>query len=317
MREVFDGVINLNKPVGITSQKAVNKIKNITRAKRAGHAGTLDPQATGVLLVCMGKATKITSFLMDTPKEYLVQMKLGVQTDTQDAWGKVVRTRTVPPLNHVQLKEALRSFEGELKQVPPMYSALKVKGERLYRLARRGVEIERKPRRINIAFSSLEEFTTPLVRFRIGCSSGTYARTLCHDLGEYLGCGAHLTALERTSVGDFKIKDASGFKKLEELAEKDRMKDAVIPMDRALSFLPVLTLEEKFIDQVLHGAAVKAGWAAENRGNFLPGDVVCVKSTDDKLLAVGEALLSSEEIQRLEGDIQALKMKRVLAAIQP
>ena len=310
----MEGVINLNKPAGLSSQQAVSRVKGILGVKRAGHAGTLDPQATGVLVVCVGRATKITPFLMNTTKGYRARLKLGEETDTQDAWGKVVKSDQVPPLERSQVEAALKRLEGESAQMPPMYSALKVKGERLYRLARRGLEIVREPRKICVYSLALEEFSSPFVRFNVLCSSGTYVRTLCHDAGRLLGCGAHLTALERFSVGGFNIREAFTIEALEDLARRDRLEEAVVSMDQALSFLPAVTVKEEYVEHVLHGAAVKVGWAAEGNGAFARGDSVRVKSPGSRLLAVGEAVVDSKQIVGEEEGSQALKMKRVLAA---
>lgn len=317
IEDMLDGVINLNKPGGITSQETVSRVKRILRARRAGHAGTLDPEATGVLLVCVGKATKIAPFLMGTSKGYMARMKLGEETDTQDAWGKVVKSSPVPPLGREEIETALMKFRGEVQQVPPMYSALKVKGRRLYSLARKGQEIEREPRGVYIPLLALEEFSSPFLRLNIRCSKGTYVRTLCHDLGALLGCGAHLVALQRMSVGSFKIQDALSLEELDSLALKGKLEEALLPMDEALSFLPALMVEEKYVERVLHGAPVQAEWAAESTEAFAPGDAVRVKSRDGRLLAVGEAVMGSQELLRGEEGSQALKMRRVLAESSP
>lgn len=314
MKDVLDGVLNLNKPAGLSSQQAVIRVKKILRARRAGHAGTLDPQATGVLVICLGKATKITSFLMNTTKGYTAQMVLGQETDTQDSLGKVVKSKPVPPLGWAQLEAAFKRFEGEVEQVAPMYSALRVNGERLYKLARKGLEVDREPRRVYIYSLVPEAFSSPVVRFSIICTSGTYVRTVCHDVGRFLGCGAHLAALERTSVGHFKIHEALTLEQLEGLARKGKGRESLLSLDRALSFLPALTVREEYVERVLHGAPVQAGWAMEEEGAFAAGGMVRVKSPDSQLLGIAEAILDSKQISRTDHDSKALKMKRVLAA---
>jgi tRNA pseudouridine55 synthase len=224
----------------------------------------------------------------------------------------VVNTKPVPPLKKCRVEEALKNFEGEMEQVPPMYSALRFRGKRLYQLAREGREVERRARKVCVRSLTLREFSPPVIGFEVLCSSGTYVRTLCHDLGRLLGCGAHLSALERTSVGPFRIEQAHTLEAIEELALTNRVGEALISMDEALSFLPAFTVREEYIERVLHGAPVLAGWASGAGGRFTSGDMVRVKSPDSRLLAVGEAMLDSEQITLQEGASHALKMKRVL-----
>ncbi|HKU45570.1 MAG TPA: tRNA pseudouridine(55) synthase TruB [Burkholderiales bacterium] len=202
---MVDGALLLDKPVGLSSNAALQRAKKACGAAKAGHAGTLDPLASGLLLVLFGEATKFAGPLLDADKEYLATLKLGARTSTGDAEGEVLETR---PVQTGSLSEVLKRFRGEIEQVPPMHSALKHKGTPLYRLARRGEEVERAPRRVRIAELELLKVQGDVVEIRVVCSKGTYIRVLAEDIGEALGCGAHLAALRRTASGGFRIENA-------------------------------------------------------------------------------------------------------------
>ncbi|MDH5769559.1 MAG: tRNA pseudouridine(55) synthase TruB, partial [Nitrospirota bacterium] len=201
-------VINLNKPKDVSSQQAVIKVKKFYSARKAGHAGTLDPIATGVLIVCLNEATKITRFLSDLDKEYIVRLKLGERTDTYDITGKIIEKKECPSFQVADISPVLSDFIGEIKQIPPMYSAIKIGGQQLYKLARKGMDIERPGRMITVYGIDLMDFEQPYIDLKISCSKGTYIRTLCDDIGRELGVGAHMVSLERTRVGSFKIEDS-------------------------------------------------------------------------------------------------------------
>lgn len=213
----MEGVININKPLGMTSHDVVAQLRRILDMKRIGHTGTLDPEATGVLPVCVGKATKITELLTAAQKQYVARVQLGIVTDTQDATGEVLRTSPVTAEKE-EVLQALKSFEGEISQIPPMYSAIKVDGKKLYELAREGKEIEREPRRITIYGIKLLDFDLENHCFtmRVDCSKGTYIRTLCQDIGEALGCGAHMAGLTRTRSGQFQIENSITLEEVEQ-----------------------------------------------------------------------------------------------------
>lgn len=213
----MEGVININKPLGMTSHDVVAQLRRILDMKRIGHTGTLDPEATGVLPVCVGKATKITELLTAAQKQYVARVRLGIVTDTQDATGEVLRTSPVTAEKE-EVLQALKSFEGEISQIPPMYSAIKVDGKKLYELAREGKEIEREPRRITVYGIKLLNFDLENHCFtmRVDCSKGTYIRTLCQDIGESLGCGAHMAGLTRTRSGQFQIENSITLEEVEQ-----------------------------------------------------------------------------------------------------
>jgi tRNA pseudouridine55 synthase len=243
-------VINLNKPKDISSQEAVTKVKQIFAAKKAGHAGTLDPIATGVLIVCLNEATKIARFLSDLNKEYIVRLKLGERTDTYDLTGRIIEKTSCLLLNEADIQDVLSKFKGQIKQMPPMYSAIKVNGKRLYKLARMGMNIKRPARTINIYKIDLLYFNLPLLDLRISCSKGTYIRTLCDDIGKDLGVGAHMVSLERIRAGIFSIGDSAS---IEELQSK---KDAWYSMDSAISHLNEMTLDEDAYHKARNGMPV-------------------------------------------------------------
>ncbi len=214
----IEGVLLVDKPAAHTSHDVVARLRGILRMKRIGHAGTLDPMATGLLIILVGKATRVSQYLIGLDKEYEGAVELGRTTDSQDADGEVVTTRPVPPLGEAELKAALQGFIGDQYQLPPMYSAIKIGGVPLYKSARRGEEVEREPRFIRVVSWELLGLALPRFDFRMRVSKGTYVRTLAHDLGERLGCGAHLATLRRTAIGSFRVADALTLDQLEALS---------------------------------------------------------------------------------------------------
>jgi tRNA pseudouridine55 synthase len=198
-----NGILLLDKPAGLTSNAALQAVKRLYRARKAGHTGSLDPLATGLLPICFGEATKISGFLLDADKHYRVQCRLGVRTNTGDAEGEVLEQRPVEGITEAALRKVIEGFIGDIEQIPPMYSALKHKGERLYNLARQGVEVEREARTVTIHALELLDFGGDTAELRVHCSKGTYVRTLVEDIGALLGCGAHVSGLRRLGVGPF------------------------------------------------------------------------------------------------------------------
>lgn len=245
---MYNGVINLYKEAGYTSHDVVAKMRGILRQKKIGHTGTLDPAATGVLPVCLGTATKLCDLFTDRTKEYRAIMQLGIVTDTQDTTGTILQTAEVSELlltGDKCLEKAILSFEGGYDQIPPMYSALKVDGKKLYELARQGKVIERKARSISLYNIEIEQIALPFVTFRVSCSKGTYIRTLCHDIGEKIGCGAAMARLERTRVGDFTADQALTLEKLEALTASGMADSAILPVEDVLSeYRRINTLQE-------------------------------------------------------------------------
>jgi len=201
----LDGVLLVDKPLDHTSHDVIARLRGKLKMKRIGHAGTLDPMATGVLIVLVGKATRASQYLMSLDKEYTGTIKLGQVTNTQDAEGEVLETRPVPPLTEAELRVAMQAFVGDQYQTPPMFSAIKIDGVPLYKLARKGEEIEREPRFIRVSSFECTRFETPEIDFVLRCSKGTYVRTVAHDLGAKLNCGGHIKMLRRTATGKFNV----------------------------------------------------------------------------------------------------------------
>jgi tRNA pseudouridine55 synthase len=223
----MDGILIVDKPSGITSHDVVDFMRKRFRIKKVGHAGTLDPQASGVLLLLVGKATKISSILSCYDKEYLASLTLGIATDTQDQTGQIIKRDQVGPITIDEVRDVFGQFLGEGRQVPPMFSALKYKGQRLYQLARRGLEVKRKPRRIIIHKLKITKFLLPDIDFRIECSKGTYVRTLCVDIAGRLKLPGYMSKLRRVSCGPFKIDQAFGLQRLQHFSMR-QLEDALI-----------------------------------------------------------------------------------------
>ncbi|MFU8848613.1 MAG: tRNA pseudouridine(55) synthase TruB [Opitutales bacterium] len=228
-----EGILLVDKPQGITSHDVVYKLRRIFHIKKIGHAGTLDPMATGLLVMLVGKATKVSQFLMSMNKEYTGTLRLGVITDSQDADGEVLEERPVPELSEAAVLKEMKSFLGDQYQLPPMFSAKKINGQKLYKLARQGKTVEREPRVINISKFEMTRFAPPEIDFLVACSKGTYVRTIAHDLGERLGCGGHLSGLRRTGVGDFRIEKADTIEALEEMSPS-ALRKRLIPVLQAV-----------------------------------------------------------------------------------
>lgn len=282
------GVINIDKPKGITSHDAVTLVKRLLGVKKAGHAGTLDPIATGVLLVCVGEATKISSYLMDLPKEYLTTIKLGERTDTFDAEGQVVERHEKEDIFLDDIERSLDVFRGAIKQKPPMYSAVKVDGQPLYKLARKGQDIERDERDVTVHMLKVEEYSSPFVTLRLSCSRGFYVRALADDLGHALGTVAHMYSLRRTAVGGFRDQEAVLPENTEELRK------ALIPVDTALAHLKEVILSDDDCRKVNNGMAIDSF----RYGKFDLGEILRVKGPDGVLIALSEAAGARMKVRR-------------------
>ncbi len=236
---MWNGIIIINKEPGFTSHDVVAKMRGICGQRKIGHTGTLDPAAVGVLPVCLGSATKLCDLLTDKDKEYVAELLLGVETDTQDTTGQVLRERPVS-VTPEQVRQCAVSFTGHIMQVPPMYSALKINGKKLYELAREGREVERSARPVTIHELEVLELRLPVVRFRVVCSKGTYIRTLCADMGEKLGCGGAMQSLRRTRSGSFLLSDAITLGELQGLKDERRLGEVIKPVDSVFAGCPAL-----------------------------------------------------------------------------
>ncbi|MBR5152568.1 MAG: tRNA pseudouridine(55) synthase TruB [Clostridia bacterium] len=253
----MDGIININKPAGFTSHDVVAKLRGILKTKKIGHTGTLDPDAVGVLPICVGKATKVADMLTATEKEYIAEMTLGSKTDTQDASGTVLATAPVT-VEEDDIRKVLESFLGEGQQIPPMYSAIKQDGKKLYELARKGIEVERQPRPITIYGIEFLWFhpEEKKCKFRVACSKGTYIRTLCQDIGDALGCFAHMSALCRSQSGRFYLDDAYTLDAIASMVEAENF-SFLTPVDKVFEELPPLYLSKRKADLMCHGVQVR------------------------------------------------------------
>ena len=250
------GIINVYKEKGFTSFDVVAKLRGILRTKKIGHTGTLDPDAEGVLPVCIGRATKVCDILTDKDKVYEAVMLLGVETDTQDTSGEVLKELPVE-VSKETVKEAILSFVGEYAQVPPMYSALKVNGKKLYELAREGKTVERKARNVQIFSIEILEMDLPRVRMSVHCSKGTYIRTLCHDVGQKLGCGGCMDKLLRTKVGVFELADTLKLAEIDALAREGLVEDRIISVDELFEDYTKVWMKQEFDVVVHNGNRVK------------------------------------------------------------
>ena len=277
----ISGVLLLNKPQGLSSNSALQKVKRLFNAQKAGHTGALDPLATGMLPLCFGEATKFSQFLLDSDKSYRVIGKLGVRTDTSDSTGDVVDTKAVN-VSKKQLEKALEQFRGDIMQTPSMFSALKHNGQPLYKYARQGIEIDRPARPITIFELDLIRFDNDEVELEIECSKGTYIRTIIDDLGQALGCGAHVTLLHRNFVADYPLDQMVSLEQLEADREEDLSLDHyLLPVDSPVLFLDVATLDDESANYFLHGQAI-------NYPNLEEGELLRVYDEDDRFLGVAE-----------------------------
>ncbi len=306
----LDGVLVLAKPLGWTSHDVVAKVRTLTRTRKAGHTGTLDPSATGVLVLCLGKATRIAEYLLNSDKAYRAVLRLGVSTDTQDATGTVVRRHTGGLPDEAAIRAVMGGLVGVHRQVPPMYSAVKVKGVPLYKSARAGRTVARQAREVTVrSLQVLGIAPTPSsgreesedhpptidVLFDVVCSKGTYIRTLCADIGETLGVGGHLAGLERRMVGRFGIEEALSLEELAELAARDAVGTRLLSLTEMLADLPAITVDEAAAEGVRHGGAVPAGCVRGGDGPWAIGALVRVHGPDGQLLGIGRIPPGAED----------------------
>ena len=285
----IDGVFLLDKPQGMSSNDIMQKVKRVFQANKAGHTGALDPLATGMLPICLGEATKFSQFLLDADKRYVVTAKLGERTDTSDAEGQVVETRPVN-VEISQILTALEQFRGDILQVPTMFSALKHNGKPLYEYARAGITVEREARPITIFGINFIEYQAPSLTLEVHCSKGTYIRTLVDDLGEVLGCGAHVTVLRRTAVADYPTEKMMTWDALQALAEQGDLDQHLLPIDTAVSKLPALKLNAEQSKGIGFGQRVKFTNEAKLRGQ--------VRLFSDKNIFLGVALIDDNNVIR-------------------
>lgn len=293
----MNGIINFNKPKGMTSHDAVYYFRRLLKIKKVGHTGTLDPDATGVLPICIGKGTRVSEYILDADKEYIGVLRLGTETDTQDSSGQVLHTSS-KKVNEDEIYVSFNKFKGDILQVPPMYSAIKHKGKRLYELAREGKVVERKPRPVKIyELNILEIKGNREITFYTRCSRGTYIRTLCNDIGRDLGTYGHMSGLTRVGVGSFKLEYSFSMEDLQDLS-LDEIRDLIMPMDMALDKLIRIDVDKGYLAKIINGALVPVTVIDPKYGNNYR--VYC----DSKFIGIGR-IISKE-------DKQFIKMDKVL-----
>ena len=284
----MDGIFNIYKEKGFTSHDVVAIVRRTIHMKKVGHTGTLDPDAEGVLPVCVGKATKLSDVIMDGRKSYRAMLRLGMTTTTEDASGEVLETKEVD-FNEERIREVVASFIGKLEQVPPMYSAVKVNGKKLYELAREGKEIERKSRTIEVYDIRIRQFLPPdRVEIDVDCSKGTYIRTLCSDIGKALGCGGHMAELLRTRTGAFSLENAIKLDELKALAEQEKVETVLLTMEEALEDFPVVKVSEKSQKFLYNGGKIQERFLTEKPAVLTEGEIVVTYDYENNLVGLYE-----------------------------
>lgn len=287
---MMNGVINVYKPSGITSFDVVRTIKRLYKTKKVGHTGTLDPMASGVLPVCINNATKIVDYIMQNHKVYKATLKLGVTTDTYDREGKILSESELNNITDKDIEEVIKGFVGDIEQMPPMYSALKVNGKRLYELARKGIEIERQKRKITIYDISIENIDIPYVEFTVKCSKGTYIRSLCYDIGDVLKVGGAMWDLERVETGTFSIENSIA---LEDLNEEN-IENFIIPMDEALTYKSMV-FSNKFEKLLLNGVTIQNPFVIKD----IEENILYKVYIEDRFIGIGKKTEKGFKVEKL------------------
>lgn len=281
------GILIVDKPADVTSAKVVARVKKSLKAKKVGHAGTLDPLATGVLVCLINRATRIARFFLQGNKKYEAVLCLGIETDTQDATGKVISRCDEITVSERSLRTAFKMIEGENQQVPPVFSALKQNGTPLYKLARSGKPVQKPARRVFISSVRMLEINLPIIRFEVSCTSGTYIRTLCADIGRTLGCGGHLKELRRLESSGFTLEKAVTVTELEKLASSGKLSEQIIGMSKALEDFPEIVADHTLAQKILHGQTItRADFRSGQIDRRRPGDFIKIVDKKDHLLAI-------------------------------
>ncbi|MDF1758189.1 MAG: tRNA pseudouridine(55) synthase TruB [Legionellaceae bacterium] len=281
-KQIVNGIVLVDKPKDITSNSALQKVKRLYNAKKAGHTGSLDPMATGMLPICFGEATKVSQFLLDADKRYTVTALLGVETNTLDAMGEIVATVSDFSISEQQILEVISGFIGDITQIPPMFSALKHQGQPLYKLARAGIEIERKERTITIHDINLDGFDGKYFKLTVSCTKGTYIRTLIADIGRELGVGAHVTQLHRTYTAGFANEKMYSLDELNGMS-KDQLADCLMPVDRAILHLQAIHLSAENVGDIYLGRSI----TLSDEQKYIDGSVR-LYSDDNSFVGLGE-----------------------------
>lgn len=284
----YNGVLSLNKPIGMTSHDVIYRLRRITEQQKIGHTGTLDPDASGLLLICLGRATKLTQFLTDWDKSYLAELTLGATSDTFDASGVIEKSEIVPEPSRIDIEGIVGRFIGEITQRVPAYSAVKVAGQELYKYARRQIAVEAPVRKVVIKSLEIISCDLPRLTIKVSCSKGTYIRTLADDIGRELGCGAYLSRLERLSLGPFEIAQSLTLADVERLHRADKLIDSVLPIEKVITF-PVVNISSKIAGLVHNGTVPTTADIVACHGDFLSGDIISMADEQGTILAIGRA----------------------------
>jgi len=308
----MNGVVVIDKPPGMTSHDVVLDVRKVSGVKKAGHTGTLDPLATGVLPVCIGEATKLVPFLVSVTKDYRVSMLLGVRTDTLDIEGAVLEEKE-PQVTEQSVEDTLRGFLGRSEQIPPRYSAIKVRGRALYKWARQGIVVDPPPRMVDIYHLTVEEISLPYVTFRMSCSGGTYVRSLCAAVGDLLGCGACVAGLRRTRSGIFSEAAAIVMDQKDRQGNDDRVRASLIPLVELLPDMRTIVPEDPWMKRIKDGVHPRAEMV--NHRDDIPfldsGDMVKLTGSNGELMAIAELLYGSRELAGLQNDVPVMRLLRV------
>ncbi len=306
-----DGILLIDKGFGLTSFEAVQQVKKLARAKRAGHAGTLDPYATGVLVVTLGRATKLSGYLIESNKRYRAKIKFGQNTETWDRFGRPLDRHEVN-LTINQIENALEGFRGNFNQQVPPYSAAHVNGRRMYELARRGEDVPARFRAVHIHEINILGFEDQILEIEVLCSSGTYIRSIAFQLGQKLGCGAHLFSLMRVASGHFKADDSITLQQLKAVINMELFDDYVIPLEKALS-IPSIVIDESKAEGVKNGQDIMKADITDHDDDFSEGQLIGIKDISGRLLALGTAVISSSQMgEDARENMKVFDYKRVI-----
>jgi len=312
MNRNMDGILIVDKPEGITSLDVAREMKRRFGVKKAGHVGTLDPFATGVLPIVINEGTKLVPFLGEGPKEYEVTLKLGEETTTDDWTGQVVTSRPWEGVLSEEIEAVVRTFLGKIRQIPPMFSAIKIAGRPLYRLARKGIEVKRKERDVEIYGVRTEGIHLPLVRLKVSCSKGTYIRALGRDIGRKIGCGAHLLRLRRTRSGPFTLGEAISWERIRELTDPGLLSPWLISLKAALPSLPEVVGDEHFVRKVRLGRKMMVqDLSLQNLPTFEKGEYLKICSLEEELVAVLRSEMRGADIRRANPETVAFRPLRI------
>jgi len=312
MKKGIDGLLVVDKPEGITSLDVVREVKRRFGVKKAGHIGTLDPFATGVLPVVINEGTKLVPFLKEGPKEYEATLRLGEETDTDDWTGNVIMKKSWEEVHPDQVEALIQTFSGKIRQIPPMFSAIKIQGKSLYRLARQGMVVERKEREVEIYNIQIEELDLPLVHFIVSCSKGTYIRSLGRDIGKKIGCGAHLLSLRRNRSGPFTLEQAISWEELKHLSHPDALYPWLISLEAALPSLPEVIGDEQLVQKVRFGREMMVqDLFLQSLPAFEKGEWLKMSSPQEGLVAILKSEVKGTEIPWADPKVVALRPLRI------